>query len=93
MCTPEEVSTYLKTRYRPMQDQGKKTKELRWVTSCRTSDPTDDSAPWYADWEACASLYVVMDILNQNDGIRRSGFEGHTVETARVLLVLVFCAL
>ena len=43
--------------------------------------------------EACASLFVAIDILSHNDGIRHFGFEGQTVETARGLLVLVACAL
>jgi hypothetical protein len=51
---------------------GKKAKELRWVTTCITSEPTEDSTPKYAEWEACASLFVVIDILNHNDGIRHS---------------------
>ena len=68
-------------------------KELRWVTTCLTSKPTEDSAPKYADWEACAFLFVSIDILTFNDGIRHSGFEWEPVETAKGLLVLVACAL
>ena len=68
-------------------------KELRWVTTCLTSDPTEDSAPKYAVWEACASLFAVIAILTHNDGIRHFGFEGEPVETAKGLLVLVACAL
>jgi hypothetical protein len=71
--TPEEVSTYLKNGYRPMQ-QDKKNKELRWVTTCVTSNLTEDSAPRYANREAYASLFVAIDILTHNDGIRHSGF-------------------
>ena len=48
----------------------KKTKELRWVTTCLTSDPTGYSAPRYAAREAYASLFVAIGILTHNDGIR-----------------------
>ena len=91
--TPEEVATYLKGRFRPKPQQGKRAKELRWVTTCLTSEPTEDSAPKYADWEACASLFVAIDILTHTDNIRHSGFEGEPESTARGLLVLVACAL
>jgi hypothetical protein len=91
--TPEEVVTLLKNRYRPKPSQGKKAKELRWVTTRLTTDPTENSAPRYTDWEACASLYVAIDILTLNVGIRHSGFEGQSTDTSRGLLVLVACAL
>jgi hypothetical protein len=91
--TLEEIATYLKTMYRPMQQNGNKTKELRWVTTCLTSDPPEDSAPRYSDLKDCASLYVAIDILTHNDGIRHSRFESHTMETARGRLVTVACAL
>ena len=91
--TPGEVATYLKGRFRPKPKQGKRAKELRWVTTCLISEPTEDSAPKYADWEACASLFVFIDILTHADGIRHSGFEGEPEETAKGLLVLVVCAL
>ena len=82
--TMGEVATYLKSRFCPKPHQGKKAKKLRWViTTCFTSEPTKNSAPKYADWEACASLFVAIDILTHNDGIRHSGFEGELVETAR----------
>jgi hypothetical protein len=68
-------------------------KELSWVTTSLTSEPTKNSAPKYTDGEACASLFLAIDILTHNDGIRYSGFEGQAVETARGLLVLVVCAL
>ena len=87
--TPGEMATYLNGRFCPKPQQGKRPKELRWVTTCLTPDPTEDSAPKYADWEACASLFVVIDILTHADGIRHSGFEGEPKETARGLLVLV----
>ncbi len=91
--TLEEVATYLKGRFRPKPQQGKQANELRWVTTCLTSEPTEDSAPKYANWEACASLFVVIDILTHTDGIRHSGFEGEPEVTAMGLLVLVACAL
>ena len=47
--TPREVATYLKGRFRPKPQQGKRTKELRWVTTCLTSEPTEDFTPKYAD--------------------------------------------
>jgi len=37
--TPEEVSSFLKNRYRPKPLQGKKARELRWVTTCLASNP------------------------------------------------------
>ena len=63
------------------------------VTPCLTSEPTDVSAPKYVDWEACASLYVGIDILTHNDGIHHSGLEGQSSSTARSLLVLIACRL
>jgi len=69
-----------------------KNRELRWVTTCLTSAPTEESAPRYADLESCV-IFVAIDILTHNDDIRHSGFKGETIETARGLLVLVACAL
>jgi hypothetical protein len=63
------------------------------VITCLTSERTEDSFPKYADWEACASLFVAIDILTNIDGIRHSGFEGEPEETVRGLLILVACAL
>ncbi len=40
-----EVSSFLKNRYCPKPLQGKKAGELRWVTTCLTSDPTETGAP------------------------------------------------
>ena len=40
---------------------------LRWVTTCLTTKPTESSAPKYADWEACASVFVAVDILTHHD--------------------------
>ena len=74
--TPGEVATYLKGRFRPKAQQGKMAKELRWVTTCLTSEPTEDSPPKYADWEARASLFMTINILTHVDGICNSGFEG-----------------
>jgi len=48
---PGEVATNLKGRFRPKPQQGKQPQELRWVTTCLTSEPMDDSAPKYAGWE------------------------------------------
>jgi hypothetical protein len=91
--TPGEVATYLNGHFLPKPHQGKRAKELSWVTTCLTSDPTEDSAPKYAEWEACASLFVAIDILTHVDGIRHSGSKGEPEKTARGLLVLVSCAL
>ena len=91
--TPAEVATYLRSRFCPKPHHGKNAKELRWVTTYLLSEPTDDTAPKYTDWAACASLFVAIDILTHNDGIRKSGFEGQSVEIARGLLVMVACAL
>jgi hypothetical protein len=66
----------LKSRFRSSASLGKKTKELRWVTTCLTTEPTKASAPKYADGEACASVFVAVDILTHHDGIRHSGLEG-----------------
>jgi hypothetical protein len=43
--------------------------------------------------EASAALYVAIDIVTHNNGIRYSGFELQTTETTRGLLVLVACAI
>ena len=91
--TPEEVSSYLKSRYRSVQHHDKNIRELRRVTTCLVSDPTEDSAPRYSDLEACSFLFVAIDILTLSDGIRHYEFEGHTVETAKSLLFLVACVL
>jgi hypothetical protein len=66
---------------------------LRQITTCLTYEPKEDSPPKYADWEACASFFVAIDILTHTDGIRHSGLEGEPAETDRGLLVLVACAL
>ncbi len=63
------------------------------MTTCITSEPTEDTAPKYADSEACASLFVAIDILTHIDGIRHSGFEREPEETDKGLLVLVACTL
>ena len=90
---PGEVDRYLKGRFCPKPPQGRNAKELRRGTTCFTSEPTEDSVPKYADWEACASLFVAIDILTNNGGIHHFEFEGEPAETARGLLVLVPCAL
>ena len=91
--TPGEVATCLKSRFCPKAHQGKKAKELRWVSPYLTFEPTEDSAPKYTDWEACAPLFVAIDILTRNDSIRHVGFEGQSVETVKGLLFPVTCAL
>jgi len=80
-------------RFRPTPTGGKKPNEFRWVTTFLTADPTEDTTPRYFDWEACASLYVAVDILTHHDGIRHSGLKGHPSNTARGLLFLVACML
>jgi len=92
--TPVEVADLLKTRLCPALPAGKKPKEMRWVSACLTSEPTEETTPRYSDWEACASLlYVAVDILTHHDGVRHSGFEGHSSATIRGLLALIACIL
>ena len=91
--TPGEVADLQKARLRPTPAGYKKPKEFRWVTTCLTSDPTEETTPKYSDWEACASLYVAVDILTHHDGIRHLGLEGQSSITARGLLVLIACML
>jgi len=90
---PGKVATYLKGRFCPKLLQGRKAKELRWITTCLTSESTADYAPNYVNWEAFASPFVAIDILTYDDGIRHFGFEVELVETDKGLLVLVACAL
>ena len=49
--------------------------------------------PEVSDREACASLYVAVNILTHHDGIRHSGLEGRSSTTARGLCVLIACTL
>ena len=91
--TPGEVANLLQARFRPTPIGGKKPKEFRWVDTCLIADPTEDTTPKYSDWEACASLYVVVDILTHHDGIRYSGLEGQSSTTAMVLMALIACML
>lgn len=88
-----ETAELLKARFRPPPIGGKKPKEFRWVTTCLTSNPTEDTSPRITDWEASASLFVAVDILTHNSGIRHSGLEGQSSSTARSLLVLIACRL
>jgi len=88
-----DIAELLKARFRPSPTGGKKPREFRWITTCLTSDPTEDTSPRIADWEASASLFVAVDILTHTDGIRHSGLEGQSSSTARSLLVLVACRL
>ncbi len=91
--TPDEIANYLKNRFRPHTQQGKKAPEVRWTTTCLTTEPTDESAPKNAEWEGSCILHTSIDVLTHGDGVRHSGFEGHTLETTRGLLVIVACAL
>ncbi len=91
--TPGEVADLLKARFCPAPGGGKKPKEMRWVTTRLTSDPTEDTTPQYSDWEACASLYVAVDILTHHDDVRYSGLEDQSSTTARGLLVIIACSL
>jgi hypothetical protein len=75
--TPEEIATYLKKRFLTQNLPGKRQPEIRWAfTTCLTSEPTEESAPRYADWEARAFIHIAIDILTHGDGIRHSGCEG-----------------
>ncbi len=91
--TPGEVADLLKARFRPTPTGGKKPKEFWWITTCLTVDSTDDTTPRYSDGEACASIYVAVDILTHHDGIRHSGLENWSSTIARGLLVLIVCML
>ncbi len=53
----------------------------------------DDTLPRYKAWEAEASLFVTIDVLDNHTGIRSAALEGHTAVAARGLLVLVTGAL
>ncbi len=91
--TPEEIAAFLKSRFRPAPAAGERPKEMRWVTICLTAEPTEDTMQTYPKWVACVSLYISVDILTNNDGIRHFGFEGQLSSTARVLHVLIACGL
>ena len=67
--------------------------EVRWITTCLTDEPTEESAPKVADWEGYCTLHVAIDVLTHGNGIRHSGFEGQSMETTRGILVVVACAL
>ncbi len=43
--TPGEVAYLLKARFRSAPTGVKKPKEMRWVTTCLTSDPTEETTP------------------------------------------------
>jgi hypothetical protein len=87
--TPGEVATYLKGRFKPNTAQGRRQRELPWITTPLVAEPTEESVGRYSKWEASASLFVTIDIVTHNNGIRHSGFELHTPEIATDLLVLV----
>ena len=87
--TPGEVADFLKARFRHAHTWGKKPKEMRWVTTCLTSEPTEETTPKNSDWEACASLYLAVYILTHHDGIRHSCFESQTSTTVGRLLFFI----
>ena len=75
--TPLDFGTDLKDIYFPKLSLGKKKpRELRWITTFLTSEPTKDTVPKCSEWEARALFYVAIDMLTHNDTIRHSGFEG-----------------
>ena len=47
--TPDEIATYLKARFRPKVQLGKRAAEVRWTTTCLTTEPSEESIPKYAD--------------------------------------------
>ncbi len=53
----------------------------------------DDNLPRYKAWEAEASLFVTMDVLDNHTGVRYVALEGHTAVATRKLLDLVAGAL
>ncbi len=83
--TPGEVTTYLKGRCKLNPAQGKPPRELKWITTHLVAKPTKETVRRYSEWEASASLYVAIDIVTHNDGIRHSGFELQTTETSHLL--------
>ena len=84
---------FLKAIYLPVPITGKRSLELLWVKTTFTWHPKDDTFPKYKAWETEASMYVSIDgILNQL-GVRHSALEGHIVSTARGLLVFSSCAI
>jgi hypothetical protein len=91
--TPQEIASYLKARFRPQPQKGKGPTEVRWITTCLTDEPTEETAPRFADWEGSCTLQVAIDVLTHGNGVRHSGFEGQSLETARGLLVVTACAL
>jgi hypothetical protein len=87
--TPGEVAGHLNIRFRPAPLADNKSKEMRWVATYLNSELNEETTPKDSYWEVCASLFVAVDILTYHDGIRNSGFEGHTSATSRRLLVLI----
>jgi hypothetical protein len=47
--TAEEVADFSKSRFCPATSSGKRPKELRRVTTCLTTDPSENSATTYED--------------------------------------------
>ena len=91
--TTNEVAELLKARFRPTPIGGKKPREIRWVSTYLTSDPTEDTSPRYTNWKACASLFVAVDILTHYGSVRHSGLEGQSSVTSRGLLNIITCRL
>ena len=53
----------------------------------------DDTLPRYKVWEAEASLFVTIDVLDNHTGVRYAALEGLTIVAARGQLVIVAGAL
>ena len=53
----------------------------------------DDTLPRYKVWETEASLFVIIDVLNNHTGIRHATLEGHIAVASRGLIVLKACAI
>ena len=47
--SPGEVATYFKGRYRPSAAQGRRPREIRWITTYLTSEPTEETVRRYSE--------------------------------------------
>jgi len=47
--TTGDVAEFHKSRFRPSNTSRKKSKKLRWVTTCLIVEPSEDSARKYAE--------------------------------------------
>ncbi len=56
--TSGEVATYPKGRYKPNTAQGRRQRELRWITTPLVAEPTEETVRRYSEWEASASLFI-----------------------------------